>query len=76
MVSKKKKKSLPPITPPPIAPPPPAKEIPRPIAWALGLDGLILCVLAVDIVFPWSSFFGLALLGVGSLMAGSAFGKE
>jgi hypothetical protein len=46
------------------------------ILWARGLVALPLCWFAWRYVFPKSPPLGLALLGIGVLMVGSAFGRE
>ncbi len=46
------------------------------LGWKFGLLGLALCALSVRFVFPWSAFAGLSLLGVGTLAAGMAFGRD
>ncbi|HTB21276.1 MAG TPA: hypothetical protein VK914_01070 [bacterium] len=46
------------------------------IDWTKGLDGAFLCWFGYSVLYPSSAFLGLALLGVGSLLVGIAFGRE
>ena len=59
--------------------PRPGSPEPQPaqgIRWEMGIEGLAFCWLACAFLFPISPFFGLSLLGVGTLMVGIAFGRD
>jgi hypothetical protein len=46
------------------------------IFWKHGVDGLLLCAFGGMFLFRYSAFFGLAAIGVGSLLVGIAFGRD
>jgi hypothetical protein len=46
------------------------------IDWVGGFDGVLLCWIGSALVFPYSAFFGLTAMGIGSLMVGAAFGRD
>jgi hypothetical protein len=57
----------------PVTPP---KALGPELGWRSGLAGLALCVVSIRYVFAWSAFAGLCLLGIGTLIAGIAFGRD
>lgn len=67
-----------PVSEAPSPAPPPAPERPAAdrIHWAQGIDGAFLCWFACEVLYSFSPFVGLSVLGVGVLMVGAAFGRE
>lgn len=57
-------------------PAPPLGPAPRPVAWLQLAVGLALSVAAVRWAMPYGALFAVGLLALGTLMLGSALGKE
>jgi hypothetical protein len=55
---------------------PPGRQETKGIRWISAAASVFLCCLAMGLVFPKSPFFGLSMLGLGLLWAGSALGRE
>jgi hypothetical protein len=46
------------------------------INWTRGFDGVAICWFGYAVLFPHSAFWGLTVLGVGSLLVGAALGRD